>query len=79
MTEAEGRKEKIQSRTIKGVYGKITIQLGEKEVWEKKGKEMEQELESMEKFLRMRKLKGRAILWEFQKEINFLCVWISDL
>jgi len=32
VTGAEGRREEIQSRTTKGVYGKITIRLREKEV-----------------------------------------------
>ena len=32
MTGAERRRKRIQSRTTKGVYGKITIWLGEKKV-----------------------------------------------
>jgi len=36
--------------------------LGKKEVQKRKRKEVGQELESTEKFLRMRKLEGKAIL-----------------
>jgi len=36
--------------------------LGKKEIQKRKGKEVGRELESMEKFLRTRKLEGRAML-----------------
>ena len=50
----------------KGVHGKIDIWMEKKKVQKGKGKEVGQKLESMEKFLGMRKLEGRAMLWEPQ-------------
>ena len=47
---------------IKGVYGKINIWMGKKEVQKRKRKEMGRELESMEKFLGTRKLEEGTML-----------------
>ena len=46
----------------KGVHGKIDIWMEKKKVQKRKRKEVERELESMEKFLGTRKLEEGAML-----------------
>jgi len=42
-----------------------------KGIWETKKEKMGRELEIMEKFLRIRKLKKRAMLWDDSQEENY--------
>jgi len=49
-------------RIAKGVYGKITIWMGEKKIRKREREEMGRKLELMEKFLGTRNLEGGAML-----------------
>jgi len=47
------------------------VEIVKKGIWETKKEKMEKELEMIEKFLKIRKLKKGAVLWDNSQEKNY--------